>query len=88
MRLTFTFFSCILRVFKNALSGQHGLQRRCDISRLKAMIMYFHLSAVSWHIYICVVHLLSEGVPSREDTFLSWHLDPVSEVTRGLTLPF
>jgi hypothetical protein len=28
----------------------------------------------------CVVHLLSEGVPSREDTFLSWHLAPVSEV--------
>jgi hypothetical protein len=36
----------------------------------------------------CVVHLLSKGVPSREDTFLSWHLAPVSEVTRGLTLPF
>jgi hypothetical protein len=37
---------------------------------------------------ICVVHLLSEGVPSREDTFLSWHLAPVYKVTRGLTLPF
>jgi hypothetical protein len=36
----------------------------------------------------CVVHLLSKGVPSGEDTFLSWHLAPVSEVTRGLTLPF
>jgi hypothetical protein len=34
---------------------------------------------------LCVVHLLSEGVPSREDTFLSWHLAPVSEVTRGFT---
>jgi hypothetical protein len=33
---------------------------------------------------LCVVHLLSEDVPSREDTFLSWHLAPVSEVTRGL----
>jgi hypothetical protein len=32
---------------------------------------------------ILLVHLLSEGVPSREDTFLSWHLAPVSEVTRG-----
>jgi hypothetical protein len=38
--------------------------------------------------HVCVVHLLSEGVPSREDTFLSWNLAPVSEVTRGLTLPF
>jgi hypothetical protein len=37
---------------------------------------------------LCVVHLLSDGVPSREDTFLSWHLAPVSEVTRGLTVPF
>jgi hypothetical protein len=36
----------------------------------------------------CVVHLLSEGVPSPEDTFLSWNLAPVSEDTRGLTLPF
>jgi hypothetical protein len=34
----------------------------------------------------CVVHLLSESVHSREDTFLSWHLAPVSEVTRGLTI--
>jgi hypothetical protein len=43
----------------------------------------------SWyHMYYCVVHLLSEGVPSWEDTFWSWHLAPVSEVTRGLTLPF
>jgi hypothetical protein len=25
----------------------------------------------------CVVHLLSESVHSREDTFLSWHLAPV-----------
>jgi hypothetical protein len=30
----------------------------------------------------------AKGVPLREDMFLSWHLAPVSEVTRGLTLPF
>jgi hypothetical protein len=35
-------------------------------------------------VFICVVHLLSEGVPSREDTFLSWHLAPVSEVIEGI----
>jgi hypothetical protein len=43
--------------------------------------------ATFWLTNKFVVHLLSEGVPSREDTFLSWHLAPVSEVTRGLTLP-
>jgi hypothetical protein len=30
-------------------------------------------------IHICVVHLLSKGVPTRKDTFLSWHLAPVSD---------
>jgi hypothetical protein len=24
----------------------------------------------------------------QQDTFLSWHIAPTSEVTRGLTLPF
>jgi hypothetical protein len=44
----------------------------------------FLLPKFGQHTY--VVHLLSEGVPSREDTFLSWHLAPVSQVTRGLSI--
>jgi hypothetical protein len=29
-------------VFVTALTGHNGPQRQCDISRLKALIMYFH----------------------------------------------
>jgi hypothetical protein len=42
MRATLQFFSCIFGRFKNALTGQHGPARRCDISFLKALVMYFH----------------------------------------------
>jgi hypothetical protein len=58
-----------------------------SLGRRRAGQLRFGFVAVSAG-HICVVHLLSEGVPSREDTFLSWHLAPVSEVTRELTLLF
>jgi hypothetical protein len=34
------------------------------------------------------VHLVWMTARLQQDTFLSWHLAPASEVTRGLTLPF
>jgi hypothetical protein len=34
------------------------------------------------------VHLNDKNVSSQEDTFLSWHLAPASEVAGGHTLPF
>jgi hypothetical protein len=36
------FFSCIFGCFKNDLTGQHGQARQCDVSFLKALVMYFH----------------------------------------------
>jgi hypothetical protein len=42
MRATLQFFSCIFGCFKNALTGQHGPARQCDVSFLKALVMYFH----------------------------------------------
>jgi hypothetical protein len=38
--------------------------------------------------YLWPVHLNDKNVSSREDTFLSWHLAPASEVAGGHTLPF
>jgi hypothetical protein len=34
------------------------------------------------------VHLVWMTARLQQDTFLSWHLAPASEVTRGLNLPF
>jgi hypothetical protein len=39
-------------------------------------------------ILIWPVHLVWMTARLQQDTFLSWHLAPASEVTRGLTLPF
>jgi hypothetical protein len=38
--------------------------------------------------HIWPVHLVWMTARLQQDTFLSWHLAPTSEVTRGLTLPF
>jgi hypothetical protein len=42
MRATLQFFSCIFGCFLNALTGHNAPQRQCDISFLKALVMYFH----------------------------------------------
>jgi hypothetical protein len=62
------------------MAGQKNTTQRIHLRSLvpeRKCICYFYSLGD-----LCVVHLLSEGVPSREDTFLSWHLAPVSKVTR------
>jgi hypothetical protein len=89
--------------FQNYISSKHQLSGRGSV-KMRIPIGFFNftlnrtkIGQPEFNFYwpqlqkkcvIWPVHLVWMTARLQQDTFLSWHLAPASEVTRGLTLPF